>query len=180
MFCKNCGKEISENTKFCPECGVSQIADGKIEEAVNSISAGFDFHNWIMENSLESYEEILKSEDFDTEDILIGIKETDLDKLDLLSAGAKKKILNAVQKLKSTEDTYTAKKELTGKEGIPNRCPKCGEIWGMAKENSGAGNTLGKALVGGLLLGPLGVIGGAAFGNKTTVYICNKCGFKKE
>lgn len=180
MFCKNCGKEISENTKFCPECGVSQIADGKIEEAVNSISAGFDFHNWIMENSLESYEEILKSEDFDTEDILIGITETDLDKLDLLSAGAKKKILNAVQKLKSTEDTYTAKKELTGKEGIPNRCPKCGEIWGMAKENSGAGNTLGKALVGGLLLGPLGVIGGAAFGNKTTVYICNKCGFKKE
>ena len=50
-----------------------------------------------------------------------------------------------------------------GKEISENTkfCPECGEIWGMAKENSGAGNTLGKALVGGLLLGPLGVIGGA-------------------
>ncbi len=24
MFCKNCGKEISEGTKFCPSCGASQ------------------------------------------------------------------------------------------------------------------------------------------------------------
>ena len=69
---------------------------------------------------------------------------------------------------------------MTTKEGIPNRCPKCGEIWGLAKENTGAGNTLGKALIGGLLLGPIGIVGGAAFGNKTTTYICNKCGFKKE
>lgn len=23
MYCKNCGKEISEDTKFCPECGTS-------------------------------------------------------------------------------------------------------------------------------------------------------------
>lgn len=53
-------------------------------------------------------------------------------------------------------------------------------MWGMAKENAGAGNTLGKALIGGLLLGPIGAVGGAAFGNKTTVYICNKCGFKKQ
>lgn len=28
-------------------------------------------------------------------------------------------------------------------------------------------------------LGPIGAIGGAAFGNKT-VYICTKCGFRKQ
>ena len=26
MFCKNCGKEISDGTKFCPECGATQEA----------------------------------------------------------------------------------------------------------------------------------------------------------
>ena len=50
----------------------------------------------------------------------------------------------------------------------------------MQKETSGAGNTLGKALIGGLLLGPIGAIGGAAFGNKSVTFICEKCGFKKE
>ena len=24
MFCKNCGKEISEDTRFCPVCGAEQ------------------------------------------------------------------------------------------------------------------------------------------------------------
>ena len=24
MFCKNCGKEIEEDVKFCPECGTAQ------------------------------------------------------------------------------------------------------------------------------------------------------------
>lgn len=176
MFCKFCGKEIEDGAKFCPSCGKNL----EREEEIILANGKFDFHNWILENNLESYEEMLKSEDFDTEDVLVGLTESDLDKMELLSVGGKKKILNAVQKLKSSEDTYVAKKELTGKEGIPTRCPKCGEIWGIAKENTGAGNTLGKALVGGLLLGPLGVVGGAAFGNKTTVYICNKCGFKKE
>ena len=26
MFCRSCGKEIPENTSFCPHCGASQAA----------------------------------------------------------------------------------------------------------------------------------------------------------
>lgn len=105
---------------------------------------------------------------------------SDLDRLEVFGGGEKSKILSAVQKLKSANNVYAAKKELAGKDGIPNRCPNCGEIWSMAKENTGAGNTLGKALIGGLLLGSIGAVGGAAFGNKTTVYVCTKCDFRKE
>ncbi|MDE5613484.1 MAG: zinc-ribbon domain-containing protein [Treponemataceae bacterium] len=179
MFCKNCGKEIEDGAKFCPACGTAQ---GVSESAKGSgnVSNNEFFHNWIMENNLESCEQILKSEGFDTEDVLVGLTAPDLDRIDVLGGGDKVKILNAVQKLRSANHVYAARKELVGKDGIPNRCPNCGEMWGMAKENAGAGNTLGKALIGGLLLGPIGAVGGAAFGNKTTVYICNKCGFKKQ
>lgn len=27
MFCKNCGKEIADGVKFCPECGVTQTVN---------------------------------------------------------------------------------------------------------------------------------------------------------
>lgn len=179
MFCKNCGQKIEDDVKFCPECGTAQVVSENAKGSKYVSDNGF-FHSWIIENSLESCEQILKLEGFDTEDTLVGLTASDLDRIDVLGGGDKMKILNAIQKLKSANHVYAAKKEITGKDNIPNRCPNCGEIWGIAKENAGAGNTLGKALIGGLLLGPIGVVGGAAFGNKTTIYICNKCGFKKQ
>lgn len=188
MFCKNCGKEIADETKFCPECGARQDGESvssneKTENITSANSDGFNFHSWIVENGLESYEATLKSQDLDTADVLITLTASDLPNLGIESLGGQKKLLNAIQKLKSfnSTNTYNAAKEQVGTSSeIPSRCPRCGEIWGKDKENSGAGNTLGKAVVGGLLLGPLGAIGGAAFGNKTTVYICRKCGFRKE
>ena len=182
MFCVKCGSQINDEAKFCPKCGGSQESSCEtITEQVECITEeGFDFHQWIVRNGLDSYESYLKNQDLDTVDVLMTLTESDLDKIGIESIGAKKKIINGIQNLKTSTSTYTATKEMGGRESIPNRCPNCGEIWGMATEKSGAGNTLGKALVGGLLLGPLGVIGGAAFGNKSTVYICNKCGFKKE
>lgn len=42
MVCKNCGKEIDEGTKFCPECGAAQVdvalnnAEAKNEKAQSS------------------------------------------------------------------------------------------------------------------------------------------------
>lgn len=50
----------------------------------------FYFHDWIEENELEFCEDILKSEDFNTKDILIGLTENDIDRLGSLSVGAKK------------------------------------------------------------------------------------------
>ena len=181
MFCVKCGKQISDEAKFCPNCGSSQEVENSNSETVETTTTdGFNFHNWIVENGLETCESFLKAQDLDTLDVLMTLTEADLDKIGIESIGTKKKILNGIQKLRISASAYTATTELGTKESIPNHCPNCGEIWGLAKETSGAGNTLGKALVGGLLLGPIGVIGGAAFGNKTTVYLCNKCGFKKE
>lgn len=53
MFCKNCGKEIENNVKFCSECGASQISE---EQKISVISEqktqnDFDFHKWIMESA---------------------------------------------------------------------------------------------------------------------------------
>ena len=186
MYCSNCGKEISDAAKFCPLCGSPQSASQQTKSELESVvidgenAEVFNFHEWIVQNGLESYEELLKTQDLNTLDVLMTLTESDLEKIGIESIGAKKKIINGIQKLKTSASTFSATQEISEKESIPNRCPNCGNIWGMENETSGAGNTLGKALVGGLLLGPLGVIGGAAFGNKTVTYICKKCGFKKE
>ena len=186
MYCSNCGKEISDAAKFCPLCGNPQSASQQTKSESESVVINgenaevFNFHEWIVQNGLESYEELLKTQDLNTLDVLMTLTESDLEKIGIESIGAKKKIINGIQKLKTSASTFSATQEISEKESIPNRCPNCGNIWGMENETSGAGNTLGKALVGGLLLGPLGVIGGAAFGNKTVTYICKKCGFKKD
>ena len=186
MYCNNCGKEISDAAKFCPLCGSPQSASQQTKSESESVvidgenAEVFNFHEWIVQNGLESYEELLKTQDLNTLDVLMTLTESDLEKIGIESIGAKKKIINGIQKLKTSASTFSATQEISEKESIPNRCPNCGNIWGMENETSGAGNTLGKALVGGLLLGPLGVIGGAAFGNKTVTYICKKCGFKKD
>ena len=186
MYCSNCGKEISDAAKFCPLCGSPQSASQQTKSESESVVIDgenvevFNFHEWIVQNDLESYEELLKTQDLNTLDVLMTLTESDLEKIGIESIGAKKKIINGIQKLKTSASTFSATQEISEKESIPNRCPNCGNIWGMENETSGAGNTLGKALVGGLLLGPLGVIGGAAFGNKTVTYICKKCGFKKD
>lgn len=186
MYCSNCGKEISDAAKFCPLCGSPQSASQQTKSESESVvidgenAEVFNFHEWIVQNCLESYEELLKTQDLNTLDVLMTLTESDLEKIGIESIGTKKKIINGIQRLKTSASTFSATQEISEKESIPNRCPNCGNIWGMENETSGAGNTLGKALVGGLLLGPLGVIGGAAFGNKTVTYICKKCGFKKE
>ena len=34
MFCKKCGKQISDGIQFCPNCGASQESSAKEENAV--------------------------------------------------------------------------------------------------------------------------------------------------
>ncbi|MDR1638904.1 MAG: hypothetical protein LBT59_04335 [Clostridiales bacterium] len=62
----------------------------------------------------------------------------------------------------------------------PNRCPICSESAKWIKvESSSKGFSVGKAIVGGVLLGPFGLLGGALGKSKET-YTCAKCGFKHE
>lgn len=62
----------------------------------------------------------------------------------------------------------------------PDKCPMCGESakWIKVDENK-KGFSVGKAAVGGLLLGPVGLVGGA-LGKKRVCYACGKCGFQHE
>ena len=54
-------------------------------------------------------------------------------------------------------------------------CPKCNAKNAISAGKKGFG--LGKAAVGGLILGPVGLLGGL-IGSKKTVISCLKCGYK--
>ena len=62
----------------------------------------------------------------------------------------------------------------------PKQCPMCGEKekW-ILVDTSKKGFSVGKAAVGGILLGPVGLIGGA-LGKKKRCYCCGRCGFQHE
>lgn len=62
----------------------------------------------------------------------------------------------------------------------PNKCPMCGEILLWKKvDTQKKGFSVGKAAIGGILLGPVGLLGGA-LGKKKSFYVCGKCGFQHE
>ena len=62
----------------------------------------------------------------------------------------------------------------------PARCPMCVEMlmWKQV-DTQKKGFSVGKAALGGILLGPVGLIGGA-LGKKKVWYACGKCGFQHE
>ena len=62
----------------------------------------------------------------------------------------------------------------------PKCCPSCGEMQGWkAVDQSNKGFSVGKAAAGAVLLGPVGLVGGA-LGKKSVTYYCQKCGFRND
>lgn len=62
----------------------------------------------------------------------------------------------------------------------PSQCPMCGAISVWKKvDTEKKGFSVGKAAIGGVLLGPVGLVGGA-LGKKKSTYYCGKCGFSHE
>ena len=60
------------------------------------------------------------------------------------------------------------------------RCPMCGSLEQWKKvDTEKKGFSVGKAAIGGILLGPVGLIGGA-LGKTKVYYCCGKCGFEHE
>ncbi len=62
----------------------------------------------------------------------------------------------------------------------PRKCPMCNEsgAWKQV-DTTKKGFSVGKAVVGGFFLGPIGLLGGA-LGKKKVWYCCGKCGFQHE
>ena len=62
----------------------------------------------------------------------------------------------------------------------PRKCPMCHEkeLWKKVDVQN-RGFSVGKAAVGGILLGPVGLVGGA-LGKRRAFYACGKCGFMHE
>ena len=65
------------------------------------------------------------------------------------------------------------------KNKAPDCCPACNErnLWRKVDEKKKF--SIGKAAVGAVILGPVGLIGGA-IGKKKVLYHCGKCGFQHE
>ena len=62
----------------------------------------------------------------------------------------------------------------------PSKCPMCGEMTKWKKvDTSNKGFSVGKAAAGAILLGPVGLLGGA-LGKKKVTYYCGKCNFNHE
>ncbi len=62
----------------------------------------------------------------------------------------------------------------------PGKCPMCGNSLDWKRvDTANKGFSVGKAAVGGILLGPVGLVGGA-LGKKKSTYYCGKCGFSHE
>lgn len=62
----------------------------------------------------------------------------------------------------------------------PTRCPMCGKSTNWKKVDEGKkGFSVGKAAAGAIILGPIGLVGGA-LGKKKVCFCCGDCGFEHE
>ena len=62
----------------------------------------------------------------------------------------------------------------------PEKCPMCSKSENWKKVDEGKkGFSVGKAAAGALILGPIGLVGGA-LGKKKVYYYCGDCGFGHE
>lgn len=61
----------------------------------------------------------------------------------------------------------------------PSCCPSCGSSRWKQVDSSNKGFSIGKAAAGAVLLGPVGLAGGA-LGKKQATYCCQSCGFRND
>ena len=103
MYCNNCKNSIKDNAKFCPICG-RKMDKNDSEYAERNSSYDFDFHKWIIENGLESYEDFLIKQDLNSIDVLMSLSESDLLQIGIeskiaLYQGIERKYFNSTVKL---------------------------------------------------------------------------------
>lgn len=168
MYCNNCGKEASG--KFCANCGAP--LDGKVL-SVESEKASKDFIAEINGESVNISEMVRTNQErrektanptMDAIKAASPVNKQLRDKYGISASQARRVIGEYIQ-LTFPQDPVD--------NGVA-RCPRCHStsIQPMKK-----GFGLGKAVVGGALLGPVGLLAGGIGKNKVEMY-CMKCGNK--
>lgn len=185
MFCENCGQELNEGAKFCSNCG-TPIGDNNAVQVQQVQQVAYPYYGKEINGVTVNAAEIaIKTGLFDytnSNEKAEATKNTiELIKT-LTGAGMMKATFNA--------SMLENDKELKGivvafKSGVPSpqpitvvndadelRCPKCGSVHIEIDKKGFSG---GKAIVGGLLAGPIGIAAGFMGKNKRK-RVCLKCG----
>lgn len=204
-FCTNCGAEL-HNAKFCPECGtptggcdtgpdLSALCDKHRTPIDLSLVLG------VYRNRLSVIGYFKRFTNYSNEEIIAivdkAIATIEPQKMNLLQAAAAQVKLESAPKAEDAQNPLSKRetiaqrkvedvqKPLSKREAIAQRkaenkangvacCPKCGST-SLSANKKGFG--IGKAVVGALVTGPIGLVAGNAGAKKVWV-TCLNCGHR--
>lgn len=156
MFCKNCGKEISNDSKFCQFCGspmdapvtTAQVA---VSDNIDLVEIFAEFQPWDNPRAMT--------------DVAKSIK-------DIRNCSLKESLAIYNDALQDTALIEAATKLRDEWDSDKTTCPKChGHHVHIDKKGYG----LKKGVIGAILLGPVGLIAGKHKSNQLR-YTCLDCG----
>lgn len=173
--CPECEREISSMAESCPHCGYP-IKTTTIKSAVS--------YNIILENCGYDYIKVIQKLRIllncslkEAKDYVDNVPSIIIRNVEYTKATALKNSLESLGARINIVDA-TGNKYVTEQIELDStiRCFKCGSSQ-LSTDSKGFG--LGKAAAGGLLLGPIGLLGGV-LGSKKVMITCLKCGNKWE
>lgn len=181
MFCKNCGKQIDDDSKFCPECGGSV--------SVNCPETAYEVDSPVPVETLEKVYGIYGKNKVGFSSYLVSeyclsYKEANAIRDRFLDTKANepapsffKRLTNQVEQGASKANNEKAAIDQRLKENRQNGvacCPKCGST-SLSANKKGFG--IGKAVVGAALTGGIGLVAGN-IGAKKVWVTCLNCGHR--
>lgn len=162
MFCSNCGAEV--NGKFCSNCGAPLDGASGVTENNDVSSEDMELVPIFARYITSKTPNVLELKNV-SQEVRVYRKMGMLESNKFVMAKLKEPAF-----LQAVLD-YRASVESVREDTRPT-CPRCGSR-NIAVKEKGFG--FGKAAIGGLLVGPLGLLAGG-LGRKNTNLVCQDCG----